>query len=85
MAQIDVYTKGYCPFCHRVVALFDKLGVEYNNIDVEHDDEKFMEMVERANGGRTVPQVFINGEHIGGCDDTFALHQQGLLEEKISA
>lgn len=85
MALVEIYTKDYCPFCHRVKDLFNQLGVNFTEYDVEDDADKFIEMVERANGGRTVPQVFINQEHIGGCDDTYALHQKGLLKEKLSA
>lgn len=83
MAKVEIYTKSYCPFCHRAVALLKELGVKFTEYDVENDDDKFIEMVERANGGRTVPQVFIDDEHIGGCDDTFALHQSGKLKEKL--
>lgn len=84
MAKVEIYTKSYCPFCHRAVALLKEVGTEFTQIDVENDDDKFIEMVERANGGRTVPQVFINDEHIGGCDDLFALHSKGKLKEKLA-
>lgn len=76
--KITVYTKDYCPFCHRVLGLFKDLSIPCENIDVTHDEQRF-DFAKQKSGMRTVPQVFIGDECIGGCDETFALHKQGKL------
>lgn len=68
MQRITVYTKGYCPYCKAGKALLRERGLPFDEIDVQHDAEKFTEMVERS-GRRTVPQVFFDNEHIGGYTD----------------
>ncbi|PAL22798.1 glutaredoxin 3 [Sphingopyxis sp. GW247-27LB] len=80
MATIEVYTKFLCPYCTRAKALLDRKGAEYREIDVTMDRAGFAAMVERANGGRTVPQIFIDGRHIGGSDDLAALDARGGLD-----
>jgi len=77
---IILYTKGYCPFCHRAKALFKKKGVSYTEYEVSDDEALFAEMVKRSNGGRTVPQIFIDDKHIGGASDLFALDAVGKLD-----
>lgn len=84
MAKIELYTKGYCPFCHRALALFDRKGVTYTNIEIQEQPEKRPEMIERAGGKSTVPQIFIDGAHIGGCDDLFALESQNKLDALLA-
>ncbi|MDK2759994.1 MAG: glutaredoxin 3 [Sphingopyxis sp.] len=80
MAKIEVFTKFLCPYCSRAKALLDGKGVEYQEIDVTMDRAGFDAMVERAGGARTVPQIFIDGKHIGGSDDMAALDARGGLD-----
>lgn len=82
MATIDIYTKGYCPFCVRAKHLLDKLDVSYNEIPIDGDSELRQKMIDIA-GGHTVPQIIINGQPIGGCDDLYALHAAGELEPML--
>jgi glutaredoxin 3 len=80
MATIEVYTKFLCPYCSRAKALLERKGADYREIDVTMDRAGFDAMVERAHGHRTVPQVFIDGRHIGGSDDLAALDARGGLD-----
>lgn len=80
MAKIEVFTKFLCPYCSRAKALLDRKGAEYLEIDVTMDRAGFNAMVERAGGARTVPQIFIDGKHIGGSDDMAALDARGGLD-----
>jgi len=80
MAKIEVFTKFFCPYCSRAKALLDRKGVEYQEIDLTMDRAGFNAMVERAGGARTVPQIFIDGKHIGGSDDMAALDARGGLD-----
>lgn len=79
MASIIIYTADYCPYCVRAKMLLDKKGVSYMEVNVEHDDALRDEMIAKS-GRRTVPQIFINGQHIGGCDDLYALESQKKLD-----
>lgn len=80
MAKIEVFTKFLCPYCSRAKALLDRKGVAYQEIDLTMDRAGFDAMVERAGGARTVPQIFIDGKHIGGSDDMAALDARGGLD-----
>lgn len=80
MAKIEIYTKFFCPYCARAKALLDSKGVTYEEYEVSRDDQGFALMVERAHGGRTVPQIFIDDQHIGGSDDLAALDARGGLD-----
>lgn len=77
--MIEVYTIKTCPFCHRAKALLDQKGCEYQEIDVTDDAELRMEAVQRS-GRRTVPQIFVDGESVGGYDDLARLDQMGELD-----
>ncbi|MGE9553137.1 glutaredoxin 3 [Erwinia amylovora] len=78
MANVEVYTKATCPFCHRAKALLSQKGVSYQEIAIDGDADKREEMIKRS-GRTTVPQIFIDAQHIGGCDDLYALDgRQGL-------
>lgn len=79
MAKIDIYTKATCPYCHRAKALLQSKGAEYNELPIDGNAEKREEMIQRS-GRTTVPQIFIGGQHIGGCDDLFALDARGGLD-----
>lgn len=76
--MIKIYTKDYCPYCHKAKALLDSLKIKYTDIDVTHDAEKFQE-AEQKSGSHTVPQIFVDDKFIGGCDDIHTLHAQGKL------
>ena len=80
MAKIEVFTKFFCPYCSRAKALLERKGVEYQEIDLTTDRAGFDAMVARAGGARTVPQIFIDGKHIGGSDDMAALDARGGLD-----
>ncbi|MCP3429245.1 glutaredoxin 3 [Opacimonas viscosa] len=84
MVNIELYTKDYCPFCKRALALFDGKGVKYTNIEIQEQPDKRPEMIERAGGRTTVPQIFINDTHIGGCDDLLALESQNKLDALLA-
>ncbi len=83
MAEVDIYTTMWCPYCSRAKSLLERKGVAYREISLDEEPGRRGEMVERAHGGRTVPQIFINGEHIGGCDDMHALDRAGKLDAKL--
>jgi glutaredoxin 3 len=80
MANVTIYTKSTCPYCHRAKALLDEKGQTYEEIDILRTPDKRADMIERAGGRTTVPQIFINGEHVGGCDDLHALEADGKLD-----
>ncbi len=80
MATIEIYTKFLCPYCSRAKALLDRKGVDYQEIDLTMDRAGFDAMVARAGGARTVPQIFIDGHHVGGSDDVAALDARGGLD-----
>ncbi|MFW5967056.1 MAG: glutaredoxin 3 [Persicimonas sp.] len=82
MADVTIYRTNYCPYCDMAERLFEGLGVDYEEIDVTDDAEKRQELVERT-GMRTVPQIFINGESVGGYDAVRALHDNGELESML--
>ncbi|GGF00189.1 glutaredoxin 3 [Aliidongia dinghuensis] len=85
MAQVEVYSTLFCPYCARAKSLLGKKGVEYVNIDVMEEPNRRAEMMSRAGGRTSVPQIFINGEHIGGCDDLYALDRAGSLDAKLAS
>jgi glutaredoxin 3 len=79
MADIDIYTKATCPFCHRAKALLNSKGVPFNEIAIDGDNAKREVMIKRS-VRTTVPQIFINRRHIGGCDDLYELDAHGGLD-----
>ncbi|WP_298259725.1 glutaredoxin 3 [uncultured Litoreibacter sp.] len=79
MAKIELYTKSTCGYCHAAKRLLAQKGVSYEETDVERDSGAKATMIQRSNGGRTVPQIFIDGKHIGGFDDLNALDRRGKL------
>ena len=80
MAKIEIYSTLFCPYCSRAKRLLDQKGVDYTDIDVIADTSKRGEMIRRAGGRSSVPQIFIDGTHIGGCDELYALERQGRLD-----
>lgn len=80
MPQIEIYTKPTCNYCNAAKLLLRQKGAEFTEIDVLAHPERRAEMTTRSKGGRTVPQIFIDGAHIGGCDDLHALDHRGGLD-----
>ncbi len=85
MSKVEIYTKGYCPYCHRAKALLDAKGVSYEEYSLDDNPQLREPMIERAKGGYTVPQIFINDQHIGGCDEMFALESQNKLDNLLAS
>jgi glutaredoxin 3 len=83
MARVEIYSTLFCPYCARAKSLLEKKGIDFINIDVLEDTSKRDEMVERSGGRQTVPQIFIDGEHIGGSDELYALERAGKLDAKL--
>ncbi|SIR61333.1 FAD-dependent oxidoreductase [Natronorubrum thiooxidans] len=81
--RVEIYTKDNCPYCVKAMDLFDAKGIEYETYNVTGDEERFEEMIERADGRKTAPEVFIDDELIGGWDDTSALNETGELDDKL--
>ncbi len=85
MAKVEIYTKMTCPYCIRAKALLKQKGVDAAEIVVDFGGEKKQEMVQRTGGRMTVPQIFIDGQHVGGCDDLFELDDSGKLDGLLAA
>jgi glutaredoxin 3 len=77
---VTIYTKSYCPYCTKAKQLLKIKGVDFKEIDVTDNEEKLAEMLSKSAGRKTVPQIFIGEVHVGGCDDLYALNDQGKLE-----
>ncbi|MEQ8406553.1 MAG: glutaredoxin 3 [Oceanicaulis sp.] len=84
MAAVTLYTRPMCPYCVRAVSLLKEKGVDFDEIDAGFDMEKKKEMIQKAGGARTFPQIFIGDEHIGGCDEMLALERAGKLDAMLS-
>ena len=85
MPSVEIYTKTTCFYCWRAKHLLDSKGVEYSEIVIDFGGPDRETMIQRADGRTTVPQIFIAGRHIGGCDDLMALEGAGKLDELIAA
>lgn len=85
MPKVEIFTKMFCPYCMRAKALLDKKGVSAEEIAVDRGGEIKQQMIQRAGGRTTVPQIFIGGRHIGGCDDLFELDRSGKLDDLLAA
>ncbi len=79
MRQVTVYTRSFCPYCTRAIALLERMGATVDEIDATGCPQKRQEMIDRS-GRWTFPQIFVGETHVGGCDDLHALEQQGGLE-----
>lgn len=84
MKTVEIYTTPTCPYCLAAKRLLTKKGVAFTEIDVSRDPSLREAMTRRANGGRTVPQIFIGGKHVGGCDDIHALDHAGELDPLLA-
>ena len=80
MQAVEIYTSPFCGYCHAAKRLLAQKNVTFTEIDIAAHPERRAEMMKRANGGRTVPQIFIGGVHVGGCDDLHALEREGRLD-----
>ena len=85
MARVEIYSKSTCGFCYRAKALLDAKDVDYEEYELTWGSPLREEMIQRANGRTTVPQIFIDGKHVGGCDDLFALERDGKLDQYLAA
>jgi glutaredoxin 3 len=83
MTKVEIYTGMMCGYCAAAKRLLNQKGVDFEETDVSFDGAKRKEMMSRAGGRHTVPQIFIDGEHIGGCDDLYALDSAGGLDAKL--
>ncbi|MTH76754.1 glutaredoxin 3 [Paracoccus aestuariivivens] len=79
MAKVEIYTTPTCPYCIAAKALLNRKGISFEETDVARDASLRVAMTQRAGGSRTVPQIFIDGQHVGGCDDLHALDREGKL------
>jgi len=84
MSQIEIYTTLYCPYCLAAKELLNRKGATFKEIDVSRDSKLRTEMTKRANGGYTVPQIFIGETHVGGCDELMALDASGGLDPLLA-
>ena len=85
MAKVEIYTKTTCPFCIRAMRLLEMKKVDAVEYNIDYGGPKRDEMIQRAGGRSTVPQIFINGRHVGGCDDLMGLEYDGKLDELLAA
>ena len=85
MPPVTIYTKPFCPYCARALALLREKGIAFTEIEAAYDPAKKKEMVQRANGRMTFPQIFIGDRHIGGCDDMYELEESGELDRLLEA
>jgi glutaredoxin 3 len=84
MARVEIYTKFGCPYCARAKALLAQKGIQYEETDINSAPGKRDEMMERSNGRHTVPQIFIDGRHVGGSDDLAELERGGRLDRMLA-
>jgi glutaredoxin 3 len=84
-APVEIYTSPLCGFCHAAKRLLNAKGVSFSEVNVLANPDRKQEMITRANGGRTVPQIFIGDTHVGGFDDMNALEQAGKLDALLAA
>ncbi len=85
MAKVEIYTKFLCPYCTRAKRLLMDKGVKFEEFDISMGGTKRAEMLSRSNGRTTVPQIFIDGQHVGGSDDLVALDRAGKLDPLLAA
>ena len=85
MKQIEIYTSPLCGFCHAAKRLLTDKGATFTEIDVSRNPAQRQVMMQRSNGGRTVPQIFIGQTHVGGCDELYTLERAGKLDPLLAA
>jgi glutaredoxin 3 len=85
MSKVEIYTRPFCGYCARALSLLNAKGADFMEIEAGMDPALRNEMIQRSGGRATFPQIFIGGDHIGGCDDLMALESQGRLDPLLSA
>jgi glutaredoxin 3 len=85
MSHVTIYTRPYCPYCIRAVALLEQKGVDFTEVEAGFDPAKRQEMMDRSGGRATFPQIFVGDRHIGGCDEMVALEREGKLDPLLQA
>lgn len=85
MPKVEIYTWSTCPFCIRAKGLLSSKGVEFIEYSIDGDEAARRLMAKRAHGRRSVPQIFINDQHVGGCDDLYDLEDEGKLDQLLAA
>lgn len=85
MRSVVIYTKSYCPYCHAAKELLRRKGIAFTEIDITGNMDVRAEMIAKAGGHTTVPQIFIGDTHVGGCDDLYALEDAGGLDPLLAA
>ncbi|MBV8448735.1 MAG: glutaredoxin 3 [Hyphomicrobiales bacterium] len=84
MRKVTIYTKAWCPYCRDAKALLERKGVEFLEIEIDKEPARRAEMLARSGGRGTVPQVFVGKTHLGGCDDLYALDEEGSLDRLLA-
>ena len=84
MKKVTVFSSIRCPYCIKAKRLLDSKNVQYEEIDITDDDEARTKLIEKSNGMRTVPQIFIDETHVGGCDDLYELESKGKLDTMLA-
>lgn len=84
MAKVEIYTWQTCPFCIRAKQLLERKGINFVEYQIDGDDQARAKMIERADGRRSLPQIFIDDQGIGGCDDLHSLESQGKLDQLLN-
>ncbi|WP_295311358.1 glutaredoxin 3 [Roseobacter sp.] len=85
MKTVEIYTSPLCGFCHAAKRLLSQKGIDFTEFDVLASPDRKPEMIKRANGSRTVPQIFVGDDHVGGCDDLYELERSGKLDSLLAA
>ncbi len=85
MPKVEIYTRAFCGYCFRAKRLLDSKGIDYEEREIGFGGPDREEMIQRAKGRTTVPQIFIDGRHVGGCDDLYALDGRGELDKLLHA
>ncbi len=82
---VEIYTQPWCPYCDRAIGLLEQKGVAFKEISAPYGTKERQEAISRSGGRQTVPQIFIGGRHVGGCDDLMALERAGRLDAMLAA
>ena len=85
MPTVEIYTKPFCSYCYRAKRLLDSKGIEYQEHEIYYGGPERQEMIDRTGGRTTVPQIFIGGQHVGGCSELMELERQGKLDALLAA
>lgn len=84
MPTVEIYTQPWCPYCSRAMTLFQTKGIQFREIDAPHGTKEREEAIQRSGGSTSVPQIFIGGRHVGGCDDVMLLERTGELDPLLA-